>query len=357
MPTQLFRREVIDYQNRRRLGDVLLSTPTPTWVFTALASAFLIALVGFLSAGTYTRKVNARGWISPKSGEVRIQSPTEGIVTQLVVAIGDDVRAGDPLAVITPSLADQGGAKGVDDRIARLRDERAEIENRITLAKTEAKTEEANTLRRLRHLKTLTAELGRQIDISAQRLKLSEEFERSVAQLEKEGAASIEEVRERTDTVLRNSIEFSRLQQEREIAEEDIAAETERLVRSSRNAEITVSELRQRQSELQRLEGELSARRRLTLRAPVSGAIGELRLIAGQSVQEGQPALAILPEGDVLEAEVFLPTRAVGTVAIGQDVRVRLDAFPSKLFTTLPGRVREVSATTTSPTVLPTAFE
>ncbi len=45
----------------------------------------------------------------------------------------------------------------------------------------------------------------------------------------------------------------------------------------------------------------------------------------------------------MLQAELFVPTRAVGFVRVGQDVRLLYDAFPYQNFGTYHGRIVRIS--------------
>ena len=53
----------------------------------------------------------------------------------------------------------------------------------------------------------------------------------------------------------------------------------------------------------------------------------------------------IIPQDSVLQAELFLPARAVGFVEAGQPVRIMYDAFPYQHFGTYRGEVVKVSQT------------
>ncbi len=55
--------------------------------------------------------------------------------------------------------------------------------------------------------------------------------------------------------------------------------------------------------------------------------------------------MEIIPKEDVLQAQLFVPTRAIGFVHPGQKVRILYEAFPYQEFGTYSGRVNEVSQT------------
>ena len=57
------------------------------------------------------------------------------------------------------------------------------------------------------------------------------------------------------------------------------------------------------------------------------------------------PVPVLVPEGGVLHAELFVPSRAIGFVAVGQRVRLLYDAFPYQHYGTYAGRIVRVSQT------------
>jgi membrane fusion protein len=69
----------------------------------------------------------------------------------------------------------------------------------------------------------------------------------------------------------------------------------------------------------------------------------------GKPADPKVPALSIVPDGDVLEAELLVPARAIGFVAPGQTVHISYDTFPFQQFGFARGTVRTVSHTLLKP--------
>jgi len=85
-------------------------------------------------------------------------------------------------------------------------------------------------------------------------------------------------------------------------------------------------------------------RRQHDLLAPVSGVVQQLAIhTLGGVVQPAQALMVIVPEGALLEAEVLVLNKDVGFVYSGQDVEVKVDAFPYTRYGTLKGKVVNVS--------------
>src|SRR5690606_16998641 len=86
--------------------------------------------------------------------------------------------------------------------------------------------------------------------------------------------------------------------------------------------------------------------------APVDGVVVSAIVQAGQAVAAGQPLLAVLPDGSALQAELFVPRRAVGLVAAGDRVLLRYPAFPHEKFGPRYGTVVSVSESALEPVAL-----
>lgn len=81
----------------------------------------------------------------------------------------------------------------------------------------------------------------------------------------------------------------------------------------------------------------------LVLTAPVAGVVATQMAKPGQAIQGGQPLLSVVPGDGRLEAELLVPSRAVGFVAPGDTVLLRYQAFPYQKFGHQQGRLSQVS--------------
>jgi membrane fusion protein len=68
-----------------------------------------------------------------------------------------------------------------------------------------------------------------------------------------------------------------------------------------------------------------------------------LQAEAGQPVEPTHPVLTIIPVGATLEAELLVPSRAIGFVHPGQRVRLAYEAFPLERFGVYWGTITGVS--------------
>ena len=70
---------------------------------------------------------------------------------------------------------------------------------------------------------------------------------------------------------------------------------------------------------------------RLTLRAPMDGAVTECTLKAGEMTMAGAPILTIATLDEV-ELVIYVSEASIGQVTLGQEVDVQVDSFPGQVF-------------------------
>jgi membrane fusion protein len=94
-----------------------------------------------------------------------------------------------------------------------------------------------------------------------------------------------------------------------------------------------------------RLRGE----RAYVIVAPIAGRVAALQTASGRAADASLPLMEIVPEGSPLHAQIYAPTRAVGFVRPGQEVRLLYDAFPYQRFGSFRGHIVSVSRAVIDP--------
>jgi len=92
-----------------------------------------------------------------------------------------------------------------------------------------------------------------------------------------------------------------------------------------------------------------NAQNGFSLIARTAGTITSLQDQVGQPVDPAKPLMTLIPRGSVLQAELYVPSRAIAFVAKGQPVRLLFDAFPYTRFGPGYGYVAQVSSAVLRP--------
>lgn len=80
------------------------------------------------------------------------------------------------------------------------------------------------------------------------------------------------------------------------------------------------------------------------LTSPVDAVVLDMgQYSVGSVVKEGMPIMTLVPLNTPLEAEISIETKDIGYVHIGDEVRLKLDAFPFQRHGTMEGKLRVVS--------------
>jgi membrane fusion protein len=90
----------------------------------------------------------------------------------------------------------------------------------------------------------------------------------------------------------------------------------------------------------------------IVLTAPVAGEVGDISGEPGQRARPDTSLVTIVPAGSRLQVWLYAPTRAIGFVRPGQEVRLMFDAFPHQRHGAGRGRVVEISEAPVEPSAI-----
>jgi membrane fusion protein len=342
----LFRQEAVEFQqHHRQWGEVVLLQPLPVTVMAWFVTVAILLILIFLSIAQYARKETVVGYLTPTTGTAKIYVPRQGTIRTVHVHEGQQVQAGQPLLTIaTDQIAADG--KDVDAAILDTLAHQRDLLARQISAQEDRTASERNRLAALiQGLEAESSHLEEQIAIQKDRVGISQDLLNAAAKLNARRNMSESEYRERQESNLQHKQALSVLGQQlaehrNRLTETRYALEQLPTVMAER-----IQELRNDLAEAEQRIAEINGRRAYVLRAPSAGRVATLQATIGRSADPKHLQLEIVPSDSVLEAELFVPTRAIGFVRPEQEVRILYDAFPYQSFGTYHGRVIRVSQT------------
>lgn len=348
MPSQLllFRQEVIDFQqHNRQWGQVALLQPLSTKIIIWFIAAAVSLFVAFLFFGQYARKETVIGYLTPAAGTAKIFAPRQGTFKEIYVKEGQQVEKDQPLlAVETSQIAANGEDINVS-MLAALEAQRNLLTNQIAAEQERMKSERGRLTALTGGLMIEISELQAQIESQKEAVRVSRDIVSSVTELKAKGLISALEYAQRELAALGQKQKSNSLNQE-------LAARQNQLTETRYSLEqlptVMAGKIQSLRSELSTTEqrvAEISGRRAYVIRAPDAGRISTLQATVGQFADPRRPQMEIIPNNSALQAELFIPTRGIGFVKPGQEVRILYEAFPHQQFGTYGGRINEISQT------------
>lgn len=349
MSDSLFRHEVLEAKRNSWLGGISLAQPLRLWVLTGFAVLAAAAIVAFLLLGEYTRRSHVVGQLVPDLGLSTIVAPTSGVVGRFYPEEGAQVKANDALTLINVPRVTGSGS----DALALIR-EGLEMRRQSVadLGRSQATQIEAQIEGMARQRATAQRELA--------------QIENEVATRREQvriGRETIERYRQVADQKYVSQVQLNQQQQsvlELVNAQQSLERQATSLRRNLAQLEQTLQELpAQKQGVLAGTRRDLAMVEQETiqqetngeflLRAPLPGLVANRLVEPGQAVQSGQPVMSLLPAGSQLQAQLMVPSSAVGFIEPGDRVMLRYQAYPYQKFGHQSGKVIRIARSAITP--------
>nr|WP_237734027.1 biotin/lipoyl-binding protein [Serratia fonticola] len=286
----------------------------------------------------------------PSTGVVKVVARTQGRVEALLVNEGDEVAAGQLLYRLSGEHYDGQG-------LATLATLKNSLAQQYQMLVQQQHQEVAAITLQIQGLRQRASQLKDELRSADGALK------QTLRQ-----AALTRSMMERYHRLVRQKYvsELEYQQKQIELAAAEGYVEKQRQVQQRLKRELTSVEtdqgslLQQGQSrrvELDRLlqgirqqQIELQSQEESTLAAPVAGRVAAVLVKAGQTVNQNEPLLTLVPQAAQMQIELYAPSKSVGFIKPHQRVGLRFAAYPYEKFGVQYGTTREVTRISLSPT-------
>lgn len=348
----LFRPEVMAARQSQWLGTVLLAPAISHRLFAVFATLMVAAILSLLFFGSFTRQERINGWLVPDQGLVRVIAPRPGVITRLHVRDGEKVAKG--AALVTLSMEVQSAAFGATQQeiVQHLKSRRESLLTERKSQQNLLKEEMDGLARRIAALRSEQNQLTNELKIQRSQAKLARETVERLRPLGERGLITATRLESAERNRLDQALKLSSLERQHTAAgRERLILEAEREAMPLR----TESRLAELDRDYTTLEQELvqaEAQRQYVITAAQAGTVTALRTTQGSSANTSTPLLSIVPEGSELSAQLFVPSKAIGFIRPGQDVKLRYEAFPYQKFGHQEGAISAISTSAVSPNEL-----
>lgn len=343
MPQPLFRPEVVQARRQSWLGPVVLGTPPGLRLLMGLLFTAVAAAAVFLVQADYSRRTRAAGLLVPDLGLVTLLAPTAGVVEALPVAEGDAVLAGGLLVRLAAPASSElaGDALAAADAALAARLEAAAEQHRAQAALLEVGLAAAHAQRAM--LREERARLADELDARRRQRGLSAAALARLKSLQARRFASEAQVAQQAAELQALDAGLRALERQQALLRRQDLEFGQRLEEGPAERRRLEALARREREALEQERRDLHARHAARVLAPVAGRVAHRHVEAGAQVRAGEPLLALVPAGSVLQAHLRLPGAAIGRLRPGDPVRLRLSAFPFESHGHHAGRIERIS--------------
>jgi membrane fusion protein len=348
MTVQLFRQEVIEAGRERLAGTVVAASPPRARLYVALVMLFAALLAAILVFGQYSTRAGVKGVVAYDNGIARVYPSAAAEIRQFHVRNGMIVQAGAPLV----TLAIAQGEGGLSTQLAQLARQDEDLSRQQQLAASLADAEIQALERQKAGLAASVASLDRQRGLAAGQERLAQSATRRAARLAAEGAGTQRQVEDSRSSLLSHRAEIEQVGEKLILQRETLGTIDSQIVQRRLESQRSQADLAAQRAALSQQRTALGRQGEITLTAPIAGEVGDIASEVGQRARPDNSLVTIVPRGSRLEIWLYAPTRAVGFVRPGQEVRLFFDAFPYQKYGAGRGRVTAVSRVSIEPSAL-----
>ena len=294
----------------------LVLRQTPVWAQSL--AILMIGLGGIIVVGGILFRIDevvtVVGQLKSIGGTVEVMTPAGGSVSQVFFKDGDYVDLGEPLI--------------------RFDTRQAASDKKLLTSQINYEKKQLQTA--LKTLESQQVTLRGQSDVLQKRLETQAMMLNEMKILVEQGGFQRMQYLERQDQIYGLKKQLADLEEQKN----RINLESERLSLENRKS------IDQLKTQLTKVDLQLQYQ---NVVSPISGIIFDPRVRKESVIAGGERILSIVPQ-EGLYAEVFVPNKDIGFIKIGQEAKVRVDAFPFSRYGDIPSTVTQIAADALSPT-------
>jgi membrane fusion protein len=344
----LFRQQAIEFADTRQYGTVILGSYPSHRYLTVFFCAVAAAIIAFVIFFSTARKAEASGVLLPSEGLIRVRPGQGGVVTQVRVKEGQEVKAGDVLFVLS-NERNIGTRRSAESTVSELLQYRRDSYRDELL-----QTRQQSTQRLLAAQKRATglleegARLDSQIVLQKSRVALVTQAFGRFKDLHSTNYISAAQMEEKEGELLDQRQRLAELERLRGTNGRDYTSAQAEYRDLRYQAQRDEAGLKRNALAMQQDLAESEARRKIQVIAPTAGTVTAITVEVGKPVLADSTLTSVLPAGSELEAEIYVPSRSVGFIKPGMKVLLRYQAYPYQKFGQYEAVVHEVAGTSIS---------
>ena len=343
-PTPLFRKEVLEHRGDRLHGDVNIAVPVSWQAIGYLLLGALVIAGVFLATASYSRVETVAGAVVLDKGLAEIVPSRPGVVAALPASEGRAVKVGEALVQIRSEEDMAGGQTGPRRVMEALEEQDQRLASQTSLMMNAAGAEQGQLIAQIRGFGQEIASLDAQIAAQRRLVEVAGDEFREVQGVAGKGFISRRDLEARESALIGRRQQLSQLEQARAGRIADLAQARGAIAQTGASAQAQAAGVQSSRAQLAQRLAEVETAQGYTLTSPIDGTVTAVTARLGQPVNQQQPLMVVVPSNASTRAELYVPTSAAGFLAVGQVVRLAVDAFPFQRFGTVTARIVQVSS-------------
>lgn len=342
-PEILFRKQVTERRRERLYGDIILNdSHIISWSVASVGIISLGLMVWAITA-TYPRTETVAGVVTTTQPVAKVFALQNGLAERVLVREGSVVRRGQALAYIGLDIRDEDKRGAAKESLVALTRQTDSVKVQIEAAHDALSSDRKKLINSLKTNRDESEILTKQHSIQSDIIKSKENELKRISPVAEAGFISLMDIERRRQSL------FEARQHAEQIKQQIVQLDGQRNEALAQLRRLPMDELRQSAAFNGQLNSLLQQRSRAsvdvgyTMLAPIDGRVTAVQTVVGRRVDVRVPLLSIVPRQSDFQVQLYAPSKAVGFIRVGQQVRISYDAFPYKQFGTFAGMIVSIS--------------
>ncbi|MGV4878601.1 HlyD family secretion protein [Acetobacter indonesiensis] len=342
MTNFLFRKEVIEAKKSSWMGRPVTYVNFSIKITVFISFILICFIAAFFSFGTYTRRVHASGIISPVLGINSIKTTVRGKILEVYGREGQEIKKGEKIFILDLEINSKNGPT-----IKQIKNELMEQKKALKIQKEtrlkKANIDKESLARKIFYLNEVRKEIGKQI-LSDNSVIPKIENALRIFSFEREKHL-INEMQLQNQIYNYASIVrlHSQMLRDYDLNLNAIEDSISILSNYDNNLVSEIAEFDKKISQINREIAENSAREIVVITAPSDGVLTAVRFNVGDNVEQNDSLASFLPLNNIMEANLYVTSSAIGFLKKGEVVQLRYSAYPYQRFGLYKGIISEIT--------------
>lgn len=345
----LFRSQAVRYKSTGQHGTSLIYQPLVLKVATLILVVFFPVLIVTISFAHYKTTVAVRGSLSPSAGTVAVYANSSGHLQEILVSEGQTVTRGAVLAVVSNSQYDSDGIAMNQLGLAQMQAEQASLQEQLRLSRRLQVEVESQHETAMAGLVDTIELVTQELLLINDQLQLSDDnLQAQAAVLDQQGISRLQYNQHQANHIgllqqsqdLQIRIHTLKNQLKEMQAQDSSTALTYRLEQLRIGSQIEQLDYRYRQ---------LGSAQNETLIASTAGVVTAITAVPGQSSDPRRPLMYINTASASVVATLYVPSSAIGNIALEQSVLIEYDAYSQQSYGSYSATIDSISQTSVDP--------
>ncbi|MBE8596157.1 HlyD family secretion protein [Xenorhabdus sp. BG5] len=338
----IYRAEALQHKREGWLGASCLNIPSNIYMCLLtgmLTFTFIILIITF---GSYSERVNVTGTVVYDPPAVPLIAQNDGVIIQSAALENKLIKQGEVIFSVSNETETNLGATNFEIE-QRLRKQRNVFLEKIIFITSEAKENKSYLFEKIKNKEQEIVSVNILIKNSEEQKKWFEKKFSFYEQLKKKGLALDAEFIDRKKdyyfaTVNLSSARVKLMTLQGELL--DLRKKISTIDKESDSARKSIT------AEIAGIEQKIlntERQRKYLFDAPFDGMITSVTVHKGERVKAGQQIAVLIPQNAIPKIELLSPSDSLGDVADGQQVKMRVAAYPYQWYGKILGVIETIS--------------